>query len=243
MSDEEIVQIVSSEIVLAVDADRIITASELEATTFIEFGFRPPVILGYGVDAAPSPQQFDTRRDFPSVGPLLGPETPNVDGLTWFIDSVMPPMKRLSPTQKAALHAVGTCQVLELEQRQNSSFRLLGHLTDITQLYGRYRVFVAPTRFCAGISLKVIEAAAFGLPIVTTPVVASQLGWRDEQEVLVGLNEYDFAAKCAALYSNEELWLRLRSNALKRVSEQFSPDVFRKRAQGLLLEYWSRSSP
>ena len=52
---------------------------------------------------------------------------------------------------------------------------------DLTPLYEDARVFVAPTRYSAGISLKVIEAAARGVPIVCTPLVSRQLGWSQER--------------------------------------------------------------
>jgi hypothetical protein len=37
------------------------------------------------------------------------------------------------------------------------------------------RVFAAPTRYSPGIPLKVHDAAAHGLPVVRTPLMAEQL--------------------------------------------------------------------
>jgi hypothetical protein len=60
-----------------------------------------------------------------------------------------------------------------------------------------------------------------------TPAIARQLDWRDGDELLVGHDAIDFAAKCAALYRDEALWERIRTAALKRVHEQFSIPEFK----------------
>ena len=58
-------------------------------------------------------------------------------------------------------------------------------IDDIRPFYNQARLFVAPTRYAAGIPHKVHEAAAYGLPIVTTSLIAQQLGWKHETELLV----------------------------------------------------------
>ena len=83
-------------------------------------------------------------------------------------------------------------------------------------------MFVAPTRYAAGISLKVIEAAARGVPIVCTALVAQQLGWIGGIDVLTADTPTDFASAIASLYADRELWLRLRESALKRVMKEYS---------------------
>jgi O-antigen biosynthesis protein len=99
---------------------------------------------------------------------------------------------------------------------------------DLTSLYNEARVFVAPTRFAAGIPLKVIEAAARGVPIVGSPLVASQLGWLEGDDLLTGADATEFAQAIASLYTNERLWLRLRESALARVDREYNETTFRR---------------
>ena len=101
------------------------------------------------------------------------------------------------------------------------------HVDDLTLLYEDARVFVAPTRYAAGISLKTIEAAARGIPIVCTSLVADQLGWDGGVELLTADGPTDFADAIASLYADRELWLRLREAALKRVTNDYSAARFR----------------
>ena len=59
-----------------------------------------------------------------------------------------------------------------------------------------------------------------------TQLVASQLGWHDERELLVATDSESFARQCARLYRDPALWHRLRENALERVRIDCSPETF-----------------
>ncbi|NES72617.1 MAG: glycosyltransferase family 4 protein, partial [Okeania sp. SIO2D1] len=88
-------------------------------------------------------------------------------------------------------------------------------------------------RYAAGIPHKVHEAAAYGLPIVTTSLIAQQLGWKHESELLVGDNNVDFAQQCIKLYRDFTLWNKLRKNAIERVQTECSPQVFSQRLSSI----------
>jgi O-antigen biosynthesis protein len=105
--------------------------------------------------------------------------------------------------------------------------QITGPLADLTDAYARARVFVAPTRFAAGIPFKVHEAAARGVPIVLTSLLAEQIGWTHECEVLIAETPEDFAAQCQRLHSDKMLWNRLRERALARVAQDCDPQLFR----------------
>jgi glycosyltransferase involved in cell wall biosynthesis len=100
-------------------------------------------------------------------------------------------------------------------------------VNDLTPLYDDARLFVAPTRYSAGIPLKVVETAARGVPIVCTPLVAHQLGWDPGTELLTAESPAEFARAIMSLYADPELWLRLRDAALTRVARDHSSAVFR----------------
>src|SRR5204863_1678805 len=109
-----------------------------------------------------------------------------------------------------------------VKQLAGPSVRITGHLPDLTGLYDSARVFVAPTRYAAGIPHKVHEAAAHGIPIVATPLLATQLGWRDGDPFLVGADADAFARQGIALYTDESLWSNLREARLGRIEKECS---------------------
>jgi glycosyltransferase involved in cell wall biosynthesis len=104
--------------------------------------------------------------------------------------------------------------------------QVLGRVDDLGPLYDQARVFIAPTRFAAGIPLKIIEAAAKGVPVVTTSVLAQQLGWQAGRELMVADTAVDFAERCLELLTDADLWEKIRKNALERIRTDYSKAGF-----------------
>jgi len=112
--------------------------------------------------------------------------------------------------------------------------RVTGQVPDLTSLYDSARVFVAPTRYSAGIPQKVHDAAARGVPIVATPLLASQLGWTDGSSLQIAGDAETFAEKSIQLYTDEALWHRLREAAAERIRTECSPELFDERLRSVM---------
>jgi GT2 family glycosyltransferase/glycosyltransferase involved in cell wall biosynthesis len=234
LTPHEVASVVCNEVVVARDADYIVASSPDEAAIFRDFGFESPSILGHGILPSPTSTAFEDRSHFLTVGPMLDSDTPNTDGVMWFMDTVIPHIVSRLKTSRVSLHVVGDCRVPSLAARDGVNLLLLGRLADLAPVYERHRVFIAPTRYSAGIPLKVVEAAAYGIPAVVTPLIAHQLGWTNDCEVLVGSDPADFAVQCARLYTDKSLWERIRANALARIQEQFSILKFKEQLASIL---------
>ena len=101
-------------------------------------------------------------------------------------------------------------------------------------MFDQARLVVVPTRFAAGIPHKVHQAAALGVPVVATELIATQVGWEDGRELLAAGDAVGFADACARLFSDEALWRRLRRDALERCRRDCSPAQFRRTIRELL---------
>src|SRR6185312_14191766 len=99
---------------------------------------------------------------------------------------------------------------------------LRGTVADTLPLYAGHRVFVAPTRYAAGLPYKVNEAASFGLPVVATELLRGQLGWTDGEDILAApaADPARFAALIVSLHRDEALWQRIRAGGLARVARE-----------------------
>jgi hypothetical protein len=70
--------------------------------------------------------------------------------------------------------------------------------------------------------------------VVATSLLAKQLAWEDGAELLVGDTSKEFAAQCARLYSDRELWDRIRVAALARLTLDCDPMSFNKKVAAVL---------
>jgi lipopolysaccharide biosynthesis protein/GT2 family glycosyltransferase len=216
------------ELDLAHAAHAVIAVNTYEADFFTAAGIDNVHVLGHAVKLEPVDGDFADRRDLLFVGALNGDEAPNVDALFWFVEEVMPHLDRLIGV-RYRVRVAGRGGAASLHKMSNPRVDMLGRVEDLTEHYGQARVFVAPTRFAAGVPHKLHEAAARGLPAVATGLLATQLGWTNEAELLVADTPEGFARQCARLYTNHELWQRVRNTALTRVATDCNPAEFDRR--------------
>lgn len=214
-----------AEMKLARAAQTVVTVSEQNAEQMRTAGCVDVQVLGYSLFLEPTPKGFDARADLLFVGALDDDPSPNTDGLIWFVTKVMPVLDGLIG-DGYRLVVAGRCGAKRIAALAGPRIRLLGRVPDLGPLYASARVFVAPARYAAGIPLKVQEAAARGVPIVATPLLAQQLDWQDGRELLAGGSPQDFAAACARAWSDPELWRQLRDNALAHVARDCDPAGF-----------------
>ena len=227
MSVEAAEQLVDAEVSLASGCDLILTVSPAEQQRFLERGFPHVTVLGNAVSLEPTGQPFSARADFLFVGAVSDDTAPNADSIRWMVRELLPRLQvRLGDGVRlviAGRHDAFTCPGLN-----QSSIELTGMVNDLRPLFERARVFLAPTWFGAGIPIKVQWAAALGVPVVASPLIASQLGWQTGVELSVADSPEAFADSCCLLYLGEDLWQRQREAALARVANECSRDVFRE---------------
>ena len=235
-TEEERQKAIRDEIKLAKNSHHIITVSSQEQQQFIEQGYTNVSILGHRFSVHPTPQPFAERKNLLFVGSIYELESPNADSVLWLTQEIFPLIQK-QLGQTVELIIIGNNTVEEIKHKvnhlNNSSIKLLGKVDDLTPFYNQARLFVAPTRYAAGIPHKVHEAAAYGLPIVTTSLIAQQLGWNPETELLVADDPVNFAQQCVKLYQDSTLWNQLRKNALKRVEIECSATVFSEKLDSI----------
>lgn len=92
----------------------------------------------------------------------------NVDACEWFIDQVLPQVRRAAPgTRLRVVGGVG--QQLAERWRTHEGVQIVGRVDDLTDEYRLADVVINPVRFGTGLAIKSIEALAFGKPLVCTP--------------------------------------------------------------------------
>jgi hypothetical protein len=206
-------------------AHAIVAVSASEQQLIREVTGRVPALVSLGAEPAPTAAPFAERRDLLFLGALWSDSSPNADSVRFFINRVMPIIAQRSDVGLRVAGS-GSDRAEWLRSIAGQRIRIEGPVENLAELFNRARVFVAPTRFGAGIAHKVVVAARHGVPVVATGLIASQLAWRDGVELLVGDTPEEMAQACIELYHDEPLWERLRSGALAAVRRDFDPAAF-----------------
>jgi glycosyltransferase involved in cell wall biosynthesis len=233
LTEEEIEALLQEEMKLAAAADCVISVAESERPHFEKHGIDRVQVLGHSIPPAPTSRAFHQRTGFLFVGAIHEEASPNGDSVIWFLEEVFPRIQaELGADIPFTIAGVNTSE--RVRQLAGPLVRITGHLPDLTARYDEARVFVAPTRYAAGIPHKVHEAAARGLPVVATPLLASQLGWKDGSVFLTGEGADTFARRCIELYVSETLWTKLRDAALEQIRTECSQEAFEKQVKEIL---------
>lgn len=216
-------------------ASTIVSVSNHEAEVLRVRSGKKVVVVGHRLDTCPGTAGFRKRKNILFVGALIGPApiSPNIDGLEWFAHEVMPVIdKQMGDDYKLLVAGRWDCD--EVAKLASPRIELLGMEPDLSELYDSSRLLIAPTRFAAGMPHKVHEAAARGLPVVATQLIADQLGFTAGRDILTGVHAAEFAAACARLYTDGKTWNGIRGKALARVTKDCSSEVFDRRIAEIL---------
>lgn len=237
---------ISAEFTRAPLCRRVVAVSAAEAGLLRAADVGGVSVLGHARALAPTTGTgFSARAGLLFVGAIHEAGSPNHDSLIWLIEQVLPLVAAVLGPEARLTVAGHLASDVNLERfAGHPGVRLLGAVDDLSFLYEQHRVFVAPTRFAAGIPYKVHEAASFGLPVVATSLLADQLGWTDGVELLASpqTDAADFAAAIVTLYRSEPLWTRLRDAALERLKVENDPEVYRGQVADLLAATVCRAS-
>jgi O-antigen biosynthesis protein len=164
---------------------RIVAVIDSEAHILREQGLSDVHVLGHMRELALTPRPWTDRAGLLFVGAFAAPDSPNYDGLCWFVDEVLPLVEQ-ELGHETRLTVVGSMgEGVDLERfRDHARITLRGQVADTVPLYDAHRVFIAPTRYAAGVPYKVHEATSYGVPVVATELLRTQLGWEHERELL-----------------------------------------------------------
>jgi hypothetical protein len=215
--------LVDRELELARGCSTVLAVSEAERRMFAGSGATNARVLRHAVAAEPTAPPFAARRTILFVGSFAA-GSPNEDAARFLGGEIVPALRRAGCTAPVVI--AGARMPLELQAIGGAGVSWQPDVDDLSPLYEAARLFTAPTRFGAGIPLKAIEAAARGVPIVASPLVAEQLGWT-AAELTSATSAEEFARALALLYADCERWARQREAALERVRKDYSPEAFR----------------
>lgn len=217
--------------------EQVVAVSAQDAGTLRELGLPRVAIIGHKREVKPTPHDFMSRDGMLFVGAIFEMDSPNYDGLCWFVDQVLPLIERALQWE-TSLTVVGyTGEKVSLDRfYDHPRVTLLGAVAHTECLYDTRRLFIAPTRYAAGTPYKVYEAASFGLPIVATDLLRRQLGWEDGVDLLAAdsTDPAGFAERVVMLYRDPDLWQRLRDNALQRLRSENGDEQFAAAVRAVL---------
>jgi glycosyltransferase involved in cell wall biosynthesis len=205
---------------LAQRLDGVIAASDLESIACRTLADGPaPTVIENGVAALPKrvwtpPDNVDLLY----TGSVA--YAPNAEAVEFMRCAVLPLIASQLP--QARLLVTGAPPERDDRRTMGGRIRFTGVLPDISEALLAARLFVCPLFSGTGTRIKLIEAMAHGLPIVTTSKGAEGLAVRDGVHLVVADSAREFALATGMLLDNPRLCLKLGANARQLVAERYT---------------------
>jgi GT2 family glycosyltransferase len=218
------------ELDLARNSDVTVVVSPVEKDLLEKEGIFNVEILSNIHTVSASTCSLDGRKDLMFIGGFI--HHPNVDAITWFVNSIWPGIKKILPDIR--LYVVGSNPPSCIRALANSDVIVTGYQKDAGTYFRKSRVFVCPLRYGSGIKGKIGHSMSMGLPVVTTPVGAEGMGLVHEENALIADDEGSFVTNVVRLCGSDELWKRLSLAGVRHVSSLYSPEAARKKIQALI---------
>jgi glycosyltransferase involved in cell wall biosynthesis len=181
--------------------------------------------------AAPSAPSGAGDPVFTMVGTLVYP--PNLDAALVAAHEIMP---RVRVQRRARLRLIGRCDDRALALSSLSYVELLGEVSDLPTALSGTDVVIVPIRSGSGTRIKVLEAFARRLPVVSTSIGCEGLGAKDGEHLLVADVPDGFAAACIRLLDDPELRDRITDAAHSLWSQHFRCSSFKEQVVRIALE-------
>ncbi|HQZ72509.1 MAG TPA: glycosyltransferase [Anaerolineae bacterium] len=149
--------------------------------------------------AADSSTSGATRVTF--LGTLFWP--PNAEGVLWFAAQVWPRILERCPTARLTLIGKNPpAAVLALVERYGPSVEITGYVADPRPLLAQTAAFIVPLLSGGGMRVKILDAWAWGLPVVATPIGAEGIDSRPGEDILIAEDPAAFAEHVVQLLAD-----------------------------------------
>ncbi len=201
----------------ALDAERAVTGGLTRVEVVPNAYALRGAPLGRNDVAAPPTLLFQGTLRYP----------PNAEAATFLVDEVMPELRRWVPDVRIRLVGTTTPSLARLDDPPSVS--VVGRVADMGDELARADLVVVPVRFGSGTRLKILEAFAHRIPVVSTTLGAEGLGVEDGVHLLLGDTAGELATACARLLADTELRRRVVGSAQALYEERFTEELVEAR--------------
>ncbi len=158
-----------------------------------------------------------------SIGTMFWP--PNSAGLAWWLRSGYSQLEALCPGVVYDIVGARPPPRLRWAARAHASVRLHGYVEDASPFWMKAGALAAPILSGSGVRVKILDAFARGVPVVSTTLGAEGLPVRHGEHLLLADSPREFAQACAAVLRDRALARSLADNAYRLVSAHYDAPV------------------
>lgn len=163
----------------------------------------------------------------------------NVDAVVWFVREIWPAVANEFPDLRFTI--VGRNPGPQVRALASHNVQVTGSVDDVRPYYLSGEAVVVPLRVGSGTRLKILEAMAAGVPVVSTALGAEGLEAVDGVHMLIGNSPREFAAALVRLLRDPALAASLVDAGKKLVIGRYDWSTLGQRLYDIHNEVYARA--
>jgi glycosyltransferase involved in cell wall biosynthesis len=149
---------------------------------------------------------------------------PNLEGVRWFLANVLPSIRRPS-SPPIEVHIIGADPPPDVKAHDDgNTVRVHGYVDDLAEHKARADVLIAPLFSGSGVNVKVVEALASGMAVITTPTGVAGLDAVPGRDLVVASSPEEFTGEIDRLARDPEARRSLGESARDYVRKHHDPE-------------------
>ncbi len=129
-------------------------------------------------------------------------QTPNDDAAVWLCSEIFPIILENSPQATLLIIGRSPSSALRSIAEKSARIKILDFVETLSEYLFQCSVFIAPLRLGGGIKIKILDALAHGIPVVTTPVGVEGISGLNSSNIRVARKASSLAAQTIELLND-----------------------------------------
>ena len=212
--------------------DEIVTLSETDKQKLIADGVNKPILTSFAVVNTEKSSVRNTG-EWKHVLSFIGPEShdPNYDGVMWFLENCWSKLQTKNRDYRLRIIGKWSVETCDKIRAQYPNVEFAGFVERIADaLYDT--VMIVPIRVGSGIRMKILEAGAIGVPVISTHVGAEGLPVVDGKNILLA-DTSDTFAEAIMKMENEVVRVALSEQLQDTIQKKYSVEALRENRKTL----------
>ena len=196
--------------------DFIATITEDDLSTFEQLGITTPkAVIPIAIDLYANSVDY-TKTNLFFIGSMNW--KPNIEAVDWLVNEILPSIKIVFPNIE--LHLAGSYMDNQFPTSGIRGIVNHGFVSDSYKFMQNNGILISPIRSGSGVRVKLLEAMAIGVPVVTTKIGAT--GIQHDNCVFLAETTLEFVSQIIELVKFKEKRMALGEKARKYIEDNNS---------------------